>query len=244
MTLRPDGARIRNRDVVDVATELTVYRKSVNIKDCLSRGFFLLRDNPKQVLGGFLVAVLGGAFLSGIIGWVLSKIPFVGWVVQSFVSGAILGLAGGAVLWLYLESSRGKSPAFQDVTTAVSDNAPPLVVYGIVMGLPSFLGQLPSHLLGWFPFLASIASLALLPIVIGSGFLLSFLTFFTLPLMFDKGMSLPEGIQGSAKLVLSNPVHWATFLVVNMLLSCLIIPIPIVLGAFVYAYKDVFCDGK
>jgi|GEM_PF-3032853 len=213
-----------------MADEILARDYTLNIRSCVRRGWTLLRGNfwPFVGITALLIALLG--FASSISGESLRHGP-AGTSSVEITSGLAMLVWGplmGGFLLYFLKKIRGEKATIETVFCGFSSRF-----------LHLFLGGFVTGLLTWLGFICLI-----LP-----GIYLMIAWAFTLPLVADKQLDFWSAMELSRKVVTK---HWWKFLgfaIVLLLLAFagvlaffigLLVTLPLVLAALMYAYEDVF----
>jgi len=217
-------------DAEAMAEQILSRDYDLNIRSCVTRGWNLLRSNfwPFVGITALVVALMG--FATSIGGDSLRHMVAPGASSTQLTSGFAMlvwgPLAGGLYLYL-LKKMRGEKATVETVFSGFSHHFLHLFLGGFISGL--------LILLGFY---------LVLP-----GIYLTIAWLFTLPLIADKEMDFWAAMELSRKVVTK---HWFKFLgfgLICLLLMFagalvfgvgLLVAIPWVLGAMMYAYEDVF----
>lgn len=227
----------------------------LDIGGCISGGWNLLKNN----MGLLVLAVLVYGLIEGAIA-LLGMIPFIG-PLFSLANLFVIGPLLGGIYYVFLKAVR-KSPAeVGDVFAGFRTRYWQLFLGNLVPGLLAGLCMIPAVIVAVLTILPftmhhahpgpAILVVAALVVLIGlvPMIYLSVSWMFTLPLIIDKGLTFWPAMETSRKMV---GKHWWTvfgFLIicglvnlVGVLACCagLLFTIPIVFGAMMYAYEQIF----
>ena len=212
----------------------------LDIGRCLSRSWNLYKENFGLLIGGTIVVLVLIVIVNQIIA-LFTRGMAESLMAGRFEVGAILtlllwnipemalsGILMGGFYVLQLKLIRGQTASIGDVFAGFGPSALRLALAGIVVQLLTVLG-----------FLACIVP----------GVYLSTAWILTGPLIVDRGMGVWEAMELSRKVVTKR--FWIMFCIVLIvavssligLLACcvgLLVTVPVGLGAFLYAYEDLF----
>jgi hypothetical protein len=214
---------------------------SLDIGDCLTRSWDLVKNNFWPVVGVSTLVVFLSAVVNQLFG--LFTRPAVQQMVAEhrILPGGILVILGvgivstpfytvlfGGLFKYYLKLIRGEGAAVGDAFSGFGPALGQLVLLGLVQGILIDLGLL----------------LCIIP-----GIYLSVSWYFAMPLVIDRNLGFWEAMELSRKVVFK---HWFlifAFLLVNGLVSVcggiaccigILVSMPIGFVALMYAYEDIF----
>jgi uncharacterized membrane protein len=244
-----------NANSSEFGEQLGAHDYNLEIGGCISRGWELLKNNFGTVFGGGAVYLLIQIAISA-----LGNIPIVGPLISLanivFVAGPMLG----GVYYFLLKNIRHQPVEIGDIFAGFHICYWQLVLGYLVMTFIAVLLAIPGGVIMAISIvpmarnqavdathiaMAAVGFLVLLIPLIYVG--VSWL--FALPLIIDKQMNFWAAMTKSRQMVSE---HWWTvfgFLMVCGLVNCagiivcclgLFVTIPIVFGALMYAYEDVF----
>ncbi|MSR42956.1 MAG: DUF975 family protein [Pedosphaera sp.] len=231
----------------------------LNIGDCLSRGWDLLKANFGVAVGvvllyGFIIIVIS----------LLGMIPCIG-IVFSLASMLVGGPLMGGLLYFFIKSSRRQQAGVEDLFSGFKRNFIHLVLAQIVQGILVFVAILPGIVLTVVTLFAMgvrfengvkpspeavLAGAAVLLVTVFVPIIyLSVRWAFTLPLVVDRKMDFWQAMVTSWKVVGKH--WWKTFAFVfvasliniaGLFCFCLggLVTVPWMLFTYASAYEEVF----
>lgn len=220
---------------------------SIEIGDCISRGWALVKANLGIAIGTTLLVYV--CMMAG------GLIPFIG----SLVSMAIQGPLLGGLYWFFLKLIRGQQATVGDGFSGFSRNWVQLMLASIVSGLLAMMPMIPAFVMFVVAMVSAhgrqpspgmlIVAGALFLVGIIPAIYLSVCWIFTVPLVIDKQIEFWPAMNLSRKVV---HMHWGSVfglmfvggLVAGLgILACgvgLLFTLPIFFAAFTVAYEDIF----
>ncbi len=199
-----------------LAEQLIARGNEVDIGRCVGRSWELMTKN-------FWLVVAASAVV-GLVEGAVNAIPYLG-----FVAGpVIIGILHGGLYAMFLKLIRGQKADFNDAFAGFNVGLVPLALAGLVMGLLVSIGLVCCILPGIYLVIA---------------------WSFTLPLVADKKLDFWPAMELSRKVATKH--WWPLFglAIVNCLIifagvvCCFVgffVALPVVTGALVYAYEDIF----
>lgn len=199
-----------------IAAEYLRRNVEIDIGSAIKRGWALVMAN--------LPVLAGATVLAWAIGVGLGFLPVIGWA-----AGVLLGsILHGGVLYMFIRRIRGEDVQLGDMFAGFNIAPVPLILAGLVCGALTAVGFV----------------LCILP-----GIYLAVSYLFVLPLVIDKKLDFWPAMEVSRQVV--TKYWWSMFLFVIVLilivcagaLACglgLIIAMPVVFAAAMYAYEDLF----
>ena len=256
---RPIGSAGSVEGEVPLPADVLTRDFHLNIGDCMSRGWDLMKANFGVAVGvvllyGFIIIVIS----------LLGMIPCLGFIF-SLASMVVSGPLMGGLLYFFIKSSRGQQSGVEDLFSGFKRNFVHLVLAQIVQGILAFVAMLPGiTLTGVTLFMMGVrfekghqlpteAALAGCAVLLVTAFVpliyLSVRWAFTLPLVVDRKMDFWQAIVTSWKVVGKH--WWKTFAFVfvtsliniaGLFCFCLggLVTGPWMLFAYVNAYEELF----
>lgn len=222
----------------------------VDVMECLSRSWNLLKREPLLVIGSVAIATFlmmaGGA------------IPILSFCIGLLVNTPLMG----GVWSLFLKALRGEAVSFEEVFSGFSKRWVPLVLTGLLQLAIAVvvIGPLGGFLFFWFqshPGVTPAGFELLMMVVIGGVLLLlsiyiNMALFFSVPLIMDRGYGVLDSLNVSRRIVNRNipsmlllGVMSLLLVVAGILALCLglVVAIPVVMGMWAAAYEDL-CGSR
>ncbi len=256
---RPIGSAGSVEGEVPLPADVLTRDFHLNIGDCMSRGWDLMKANFGVAVGvvllyGFIIIVIS----------LLGMIPCLG-LIFSLASMVVSGPLMGGLLYFFIKSSRRQQAGVEDLFSGFKRNFVHLVLAQIVQGILAFVAMLPGiTLTGVTLFMMGVrfekghqppteAVLAGCAVLLVTAFVpliyLSVGWAFTLPLVVDRKMDFWQAIVTSWKVVGKH--WWKTFAFVfvtsliniaGLFCFCLggLVTGPWMLFAYVNAYEELF----
>ena len=256
---RPIGSAGSVEGEVPLPADVLTRDFHLNIGDCMSRGWDLMKANFGVAVGvvllyGFIIIVIS----------LLGMIPCLG-LIFSLASMVVSGPLMGGLLYFFIKSSRRQQAGVEDLFSGFKRNFVHLVLAQIVQGILAFVAMLPGiTLTGVTLFMMGVrfekghqppteAVLAGCAVLLVTAFVpliyLSVRWAFTLPLVVDRKMDFWQAIVTSWKVVGKH--WWKTFAFVfvtsliniaGLFCFCLggLVTGPWMLFAYVNAYEELF----
>lgn len=199
-----------------IAVEYLSRNVVVDIGNCVSRGWALVRDNIGLLVGGTLLiwlVVLG-----------LSLVPVVGWLAGIFVNPVLTG----GLFYVFIRRIRGDVPSIGDAFNGFSLAFLPLALAGLVSSLLIALGLLLCLLPGIY---LAVGYAFALPLVVDKR------------LEFWTAMEVSRRVVHRQWWTMFGLAIVAGLIVIGGVLLCLVgvlFTAPIAIAAMMYAYDDVF----
>jgi hypothetical protein len=236
-------------DARSIANDLNGRNTLIDVFDCLTRSFELWKSNFLPLVGVTLMVV--------IIQTVSGMIPVVGYVSGLFLNGVFYG----GLYYYYLGLVRGEPREVSDAFAGFSKAFVPLMLASLlstglillimVPFLAPIMVSIVPMILHHSTTLPAISPLLALSIAVG-GLLVLFFSIswsFTFMLIIDRGLSPWTAMEVSRRVVAKQWFRVFFVLLLGGILSMLgliglfigvIFTLPLVFGAMIYAYEDLF----